>query len=261
MSWMSGVYREEWIGEFLLVEYSPIELERPSYAIVSLPDTGLVSVISAWHVVKSLGLIEVAGIDSYTYLPPLLVVSDKNLRMPIRIFAGRNLVVVYSEFMLSTQGLLQLSKILANYLERRGVDYVILPSGIPVQNRFELEVLKTYYLVTSHKAMELLKNIDVMPFENGFLAGPYALLVKELYRAKMSAILLLTESFLEFPDPEAAARNVDLISRIIGKPVNVKELLEQAELIRLKARDAMKNALKGLAQMRKDVEHAIPMYL
>jgi|UniRef100_A0A7J3Z585 Archaeal enzymes of ATP-grasp superfamily len=254
------VYREEWMGDFLVLEYKPIELQKPSYAIISLPDTGLVGVISAWHITKVLQLSEVGGLDSYTYLPPIVVVSNKLLRTPIRVFSGGNILIIYSEFIPVQQGLLQLSKILVNYMERKGVDYVLLPSGMPIQNRFEVENLKTYYIATTPKALELLKNIDIEPFENGFLAGPYALLLKEFTRARLNAILLLTESFLEFPDPEASAKNIDVISRIIGRHIDVKELLEQAELIRLRARDAMKNTLRGLAQMRKDVEYAVPLY-
>ncbi len=254
------VYREEWMGDFLVLEYKPIELQKPSYAIISLPDTGLVGVISAWHITKTLQLSEVGGLDSYTYLPPIVVVSNKLLRTPIRVFSGGNILIIYSEFIPAQQGLLQLSKILVNYMERKGVDYVLLPSGMPIQNRFEVENLKTYYIATTPKALELLKNMDIEPFENGFLAGPYALLLKEFTRARLNAILLLTESFLEFPDPEASAKNIDVISRIIGRHIDVKELLEQAELIRLRARDAMKNTLRGLAQMRKDVEYAVPLH-
>uniref|UniRef100_A0A7C4FEV5 Proteasome assembly chaperone family protein n=1 Tax=Ignisphaera aggregans TaxID=334771 RepID=A0A7C4FEV5_9CREN len=257
---MMEVYREEWMGDFLVLEYKPIELQKPSYAIISLPDTGLVGVISAWHITKTLQLSEVGGLDSYTYLPPIVVVSNKLLRTPIRVFSGGNILIIYSEFIPAQQGLLQLSKILVNYMERKGVDYVLLPSGMPIQNRFEVENLKTYYIATTPKALELLKNMDIEPFENGFLAGPYALLLKEFTRARLNAILLLTESFLEFPDPEASAKNIDVISRIIGRHIDVKELLEQAELIRLRARDAMKNTLRGLAQMRKDVEYAVPLH-
>ncbi|MCC6055277.1 MAG: PAC2 family protein [Desulfurococcaceae archaeon] len=254
------VYREEWVGDYVILEYKPIELQKPSYAIISLPDTGLVGVISAWHIVKTLQLTEVGGVDSYTYLPPIVVVSNKYLRAPIRVFSGNNLLVIYSEFMPAQHGLIQLSKILTNYLERKGVDYVLLPSGMPIQNRFEVESLKTYYLATTTKALELLKSVDALPFENGFLAGPYALLLKEFTRARLNTILLLTESFLEFPDPEASAKNINVISRIIGRDIDVKELLEQAEIIRLRARDAMKNTLRGLAQLRKDVEYAVPLY-
>jgi len=115
--------------------------------------------------------------------------------------------------------------------------------------------LKTYYLTTTQRSFELAKNINAIPFENGFLAGPYALLLKELVHARVNTILLLTESFLEFPDPEAAAKSLELVSKIIGRPIDVKELVEEAELIRIKARDAMKNTMRGLIQMRKDVEH------
>jgi|UniRef100_A0A7J2TZV1 uncharacterized protein len=257
---MLEIYREEWIGDFVILEYKPIELQRPSYAIISLPDTGLVGVISAWHIIKTLQLSEVGGVDSYVYLPPIVVVSNKIMRTPIRVFSGSNILVIYSEFMPAQQGLLHLSKILANYLERKGIDYVLLPSGVPIQNRFEVENLKTYYLTTTSKALELLKDTDILPFENGLLAGTYALLLKEFSRAKLNTILLLTESFLEFPDPEASAKNINIISKIIGRSIDVKELLEQAEAIRLKARDAMKNTLRGLAQMRKDVEYAVPLY-
>jgi len=55
------VYREEWMGDFLVLEYKPIELQKPSYAIISLPDTGLVGVISAWHITKALQLSEVGS--------------------------------------------------------------------------------------------------------------------------------------------------------------------------------------------------------
>ena len=254
------IYREEWIGDFVLIEYKPIQLQRPSYAIISLPDTGLVSVISATHILKSLKLEEVAGIDSYTYFPPVAIISNKTLRSPIRIFTGNNLLVIYTEFMLPTPGLVQLARILIDYLERKGVEYILLPSGLPVQNRFELEQLRTYYLATSPKALELVKNVEAIPFENGLLAGPYALLLKEFSRAKLNALLLLTESFLEFPDPEAAARSIDMISRIMGIAIDVKELIEQAELIRIRARDVMKNTLRGLAQMRKDMEYSVPLH-
>ncbi|MEL9939715.1 MAG: PAC2 family protein [Ignisphaera sp.] len=257
---MFEIFKEELFEDFIIVEYRHIEIEKPSFALISLPDTGLVSVIGAWHIIKTLQLPEVGGIDSYIHLPPVAVISNKTLRTPIRVFAGNNLFIVYSEFMPSQLGMIKLSKLLANYLERKGIDYIFLATGMPIQNRFEVEKLRTFYLATSQKAFELVKNLDLIPFENGFFAGPYAILLKEFVRAKLNTILLLTESFLEFPDPEASAKNVDIISRIIGKAIDVKELLDEAEAIRIRARDAMKNVVRGLAQMRKDLEYTPPLY-
>ncbi len=257
---MFEVFREEVFGDFTIIEYKPIELEKPSFALVSLPDAGLVSVIGAWHIIKTLNLSEVGGIDSYIHLPPVAVISNKLLRTPIRIFSSNTLLIVYSEFMPSQPGIVQLSKLLANYLERKGIDYVFLMTGMPIPNRFEIEKLRTFYLATSQKALELIKSYDLIPFENGFFAGPYAVLLKEFVKARLNTVLLLTESFLEFPDPEAAAKSIDIVSKIVGKPIDVKELLEEAETIRIRARDAMRNVVRGLAQMRKDVEYAPPLY-
>lgn len=254
-------YREEIVGDFKIVEYTPFKLSKPSYGIVALPDAGLVGVIAAWHLIRSLGLKEVGGIDSYGYLPPVLVVSNRELKLPIRIFAGNDLLVAHSEFSLSTAGMAQLSRVLINYLERKGVEYLILMSGMPVQNRFEVEKLRTYYVATSDKALELIRDVDVIPFENGYLVGPYAMLVKDALSFRLDTVVLLTESFLEFPDPEASAKNLELLSKIINKPIDVRELLEQAELIRIRARDTMKDVVRNLAQMRKGFEYTPPLHL
>ena len=255
------VYREEFLGDFRFVEYRSFRLERPAYAVIALPDAGLVGVIGAWHIVKSLKLEEVGGIDSYSFLPPVVVVSNKEIKLPVRIFAKDNLLLIYSEFMLPQVGMAQLSKVLLNYVERKGVEYVVLMSGIPIQNRFEVEKLRTYYITTSPRALELLKDIEAVPFENGYLVGPYALLLKESIKSRLDSIMLLTESFLEFPDPEASAKNIEIFSKIIRKPIDVKDLLEQAEVIRIRARDAMKNVVRNLAQMRKEYEYTPPLHI
>jgi len=255
------VYREEFLGDFRFVEYKPFRLQKPAYAIIALPDAGLVGVIGAWHIVKSLELEEVGGIDSYSFLPPVVVVSNKEIKLPVRVFAKDDLLLVYSEFMLPQAGMVQLSRVLLNYIERKGVEYIVLMSGIPIQNRFEVEKLRTYYITTSPKASELLKDVEAIPFENGYLVGPYALLLKESIKLRLDSIMLLTESFLEFPDPEASAKNIKVFSRIIGKSIDVKDLLEQAEVIRIRARDAMKNVVRNLAQMRKEYEYTPPLHI
>ncbi len=256
-----SVHREEILGDFKLVEYVPFKLTRPSYGVVALPDAGLVGVIAAWHIIKALGLKEVGGIDSYSYLPPAIVVSNKELRMPVRIFAGDDILLIYCEFTLPIHGMAQLSRILLTYFERKGVEYLLLMSGLPIQNRFEVERLRSYYVATSSRASELVKGVEVLPFENGYLVGPYALLIKDAMSFRLDTLMLLTESFLEFPDPEASARNLELLSKVINKPIDVKELLEQAELIRIRARDTMKDVVRNLAQMKKGFEYSPPLQL
>ncbi len=256
---MFNVYREEWIGDFRLVEYEEFQLDRPSYLIVGLPDAGLVSVIAASHIIKKLGAMEVGGIDSY-YLPPIAVIHQGVPRPPIRIFVKDRILIVYSEFLPPIQTVPALMNALLDYAMRRGIDNVICMTGLPIPNRFEIENLRSFFIPSTKRALEMGKSAGIPLFENGYLVGPYALLLKEAMRRRMNTLVLLTESFMEFPDPEASAKNLELFSKISGISIDVKELLEQAEVIRLRAREHMKRVLPGLAQMRKEYEYAPPLY-
>jgi len=253
-------FREEYIGEFKFVEYSPYRLAHPGYAIVALPDAGLVGVIGASHMIKVLGMEEVGGADS-PLLPPVTIVSKGEIRLPIRIFAKNNILLIYSEIALPPQAMYGFSRALIDYVERKGSEHLILMTGLAVPHRFEIESLRTYYIPTTKEADEAAKESGAQRFENGFLVGPYALLLKEAVRARMNTLMVATESFLEFPDPEASARNLQVIGKVIGVEIDVKELLEKAEVIRLRARDAMKSVMKNLEQMRKEYEYAPPLHI
>lgn len=256
-----SVYREEWIGDFKLIEYEDYFLRKPSYLIIGVPDAGLVSVIASSHLIKKLDLREVGGIDSYTYLPPIVVVHKAAVRPPIRIFAKDNLMVVYTEFLPATSAIPLLIQAILDYAQRKAIDTLVCMTGIPIPNRFEVEKLRSFYISSNHKVAASAKDLGVEPFDNGFLVGPYAILLKEVIRRRMNALVLLTESFMEFPDPEASAKNLELLSKITGLPIDIRELLEQAELIRIRAREHMKRLMPNLAQMRKEYEYSPPLHL
>ncbi len=256
---MLNIYREEWISDFRFVEYKDFTLEKPSFMLVALPDAGLVGVIAASHAVKKLELEEVGGVDSYLF-PPIAVIHRGVPRPPIRIFAKSNLSVVYSEFLPPTNTIPMLINAIMEYALRRGIDYIVCITGLPIPNRLEVEKLNTFYIPSTTRASELAKNAGIKLFEDGYIVGPYALLLKEAMRRRMNALVILSESFMEFPDPEASATSLEALSKIVGVPIDVAELKEQAELIRLRAKEHMKRVLPGLAQMRKEYEYAPPLY-
>ena len=257
---MSQVYREEWIGEFRFVEYREFTPKKPSYMVIALPDAGLVSVIAASHMIRKLGMEEVGGIDSYTYLPPVIVVHKGNVRPPVRIFFKGNLLLIYTEFLPAATAIPFLVNSLLDYGARKSVDNLVCMTGIPIPNRFEADKLKSFYVPSNPEVDKAARSLGIEPFGNGFLVGPYAILFKEAIRRRMNAVMFLTESFMEFPDPEASAKNLTLLSKFVGVDIDVKELLEQAELIRIKAREHMKRVMPNLAQMRKEYEFAPPLY-
>ncbi len=47
-------HREEYVGDFRFIEYTPFRVSGEGYGIIALPDSGLVSVIAAGHIIKQL---------------------------------------------------------------------------------------------------------------------------------------------------------------------------------------------------------------
>ncbi len=254
-----AIYREEWIGDFRFVEYEEFQLEKPSYMVIGLPDAGLVSVIAASHMIKKLELSEVGGIDSY-HLPPITVIHRGMPRPPIRIFAKSRLMVIYSEILPPAPIIPSLITAILDYASRRSIDFIVCMTGLPIPNRIEVENLKSFFIASNPRTEELGRKAGVELFENGYLVGPYALVLKETVRRRMNGIVILTESFMEFPDPEASAKNLEVFSKISGIPIDTKELIEQAEIIRVRAREHMKKIVPTLAQMRKEYEYTPPLY-
>ena len=148
---------------------------------------------------------------------------------------------------------------LIDYAQKRGIDHIISPIGVGVPNRLEIDKPKVYWIATSKDGAELLEKLNLKKFEEGFLVGPYAVILKECKRRRVSNIVLLAESFLEFPDPAAAAEALKVVANIIGIEVNVQPLIEKAEEIRLKTRELMDHTRRTLTQMKKALEYQLPL--
>ncbi len=246
-------------SRYVVDKYVDFALEKPSYMVLGIPDTGLIGVISTAHLIKKLSLREVAGVDSSVF-PPVAIVSGGKIRPPMRIFHGGNLMVVHTEVLPDVRFIGDLISFIGDLAKSYGVDYIVSMTGIPASNRLELKDLKSYVISTSEELNSRLAGYGLTLFSNGYLIGPNALLMKEASRRGINAIAILTESFAEFPDPEASARSIEVLSRIIDRNIDVKELIEEGELIRLRTKEHMRRVLKDMASMKKGLEHTPPIY-
>ena len=78
----------------------------------------------------------------------------------------------------------------------------------------------------------------------------------------LKGIALLAEAFLNYPDPGAAATLLMALGSFLGLKVDVKPLIDQAEEIRIKLREAMKRTLEAIKQSGKAYEYTVPaMYM
>ena len=243
------VYEEEYDG-LLLVEYEEFEVKKPSFLILGLPDTGLVGVISSNHLVEALSMKEVAGIDLAAMMPPVAVISNGAVRPPLRIYVKDNIMALSAETPVPPQAVYPLSKLIVDYALKRGIDYIISIVGIASPNRVNMERPNVYWIASNEKARKLVEDIGIEGFVNGYLVGPYALILKNAIRNRLANLVLLADAYIEFPDPEAAAAVLSVVSKITGVSIDVNKLLEQAEMIRLKLRNLMRQTKQTMSEMR-----------
>ncbi|MCE4603373.1 MAG: proteasome assembly chaperone family protein [Aeropyrum sp.] len=257
MSEKGIAFTEEIYGwEFLELEH----LEDIKYLVVGLPDVGLVGAITSAHLIKSLEMTYVAGVDNYGALPPVTIINKGEPMFPVRIYRKSEIAVLTMDVPMTPSSVPSFGSALVEYARRRGVDTIISVTGIGNPKRFELEKPQLYWLASDRKAALLAGGLrDARQPEQGIIVGPYSIILKESMKLKMHNLVLLTDAFIDLPDPEAAARVVEGLNSLLGLGVSVDELLKQAEEIKLRMRELMKETKAMMARMGKEMEYRAPI--
>jgi len=188
-----------------------------------------------------------------------MVLHKGVLEDPVRIYGNEKLAIVTSEIPLPVEVIRTTARVLASWLHEKGVELTVSISGIPTQNRLNIETPLVFGVANSRNASEILRSKGIEVMEEGFIAGVYALILKECKKIGMPAVALLAQSFLKYPDPGAAASALISLNKITGIDMDVKVLLEKADEIRIKARDLMRQAEGAIEGMKKPTEQAIPI--
>ncbi|MEM0053838.1 MAG: PAC2 family protein, partial [Nitrososphaeria archaeon] len=136
---------------------------------------------------------------------------------------------------------------------------LIALTGFPVENRLEIEKPEVYAVVSKKEYAEMLSKYKIEVLQEGFISGIYALFLKECLKAGLPAIALVAQSFLKYPDPGAAAELLNSLNSILSLNVDIKPLLENAEEIRLKARDLLRQTERVAPSAYRNVEGELPL--
>lgn len=236
--------------DFELKEKYIPQLSKPAYLLVSLPDAGLVGSIAGEFLINHLDLKEYGEIYSHKYLPPISHVIGGLAKSPLRLYHSDNLILLHSWVAIPANTLYPLARFIVNYAEKYGIGTIISITGVPVPNRLDLDKPTPYWITNSEDFAKELDELNLMKkFDEGYIAGPYATILIEASKKSIRNFVIVVESFLDLPDPEASAVALEIISKIIGFKVDTTSLLKEAEEIREK--------IKGLMQQTKQ---EIPNY-
>ncbi|MCD6368212.1 MAG: proteasome assembly chaperone family protein [Thermoproteales archaeon] len=230
--------------------------EKP-VVVVGLPDTGLVGTIAVTYLTEKSGMEEIGFIDS-PQLPPVLPFHKNIPRFPIRIMNKGRFVAIFSEIAIPVDLMTPLAKTLISFMKEIDADTSVLLGGIAVPNRIDLEKPSVYGLGITEDDRKFLEAKGVKLLDEGFLAGAYAQIVKECIKETQRGIILLGESYANYPDPGAAAAVLETFSKIFDFKIDVKPLIDQAEELRLKLRELMKRTIETLRSAQKRYERALP---
>jgi len=226
------------------------QLQKPTYLIVSLPDAGLVGSIAGEFLISHLNLKEFGEVFSHKYLPPISHIISGVAKSPLRLYHSDNFILLHSWVAIPANGLYPLSQLVTEYAEKYGIDTIISITGVPISNRLDLDKPTPYWIANSEEFAKELESLNLMKkFEEGYISGPYAPILLESSKKSIRNIIIVVESFLDLPDPEASAIAIDILSKIVGFKADTSSLIKEAEEIRAK--------IKGLMQQTKQ---EIPNY-
>jgi uncharacterized protein len=239
---------------FRIVETAPIP--KKAVMITGLPDVGLVGLLAASHIISSLKLDEVGSLES-DLLPPMIVVHGGIPKPPVRIFAGKALVVLISETVIPIPLLRPLANGLVEWAQTNSTELMLSLGGMAVANRQDIDAPKVFAAI-SEKRLESKLNGAAEVLEEGYIVGAYGLLLRRCVEASVPAITLLTQSYYNHPDPVAAAASLTAVNKVLGLRVDVSELLGRGEELRLRSKDMMHRTQEELTKMNKTHEYDLP---
>ena len=239
-----------------IVEEEGVEHKNP-IVIEGLPDVGLVGTIAASYIVEKMKYNEIGHIESDLF-PPVMVIHDGRMKSPFCLYGNEEVIVVSSEIAIPPNAVYPLTRTLADWFNNINAALVISITGLPVKNRMDIEKPEVFAVGNNEEVVKELKAKQVELLQEGFIAGTYAVMLRECYKRELNAISLLAQCFPVYPDPGAAASVIGSLDKFLQLGIDVGELMEKEEEIKLKARDLMRQTALSASEMQKSAEQDMP---
>ncbi len=229
-----------------MVELKPIGTEAPSI-LLGVPDVGLVGTIAVSYVIEKLKMNELGYIDSPKF-PPLVVIKESEVKNPIRIYGKDNIVAVISDLPFTLQIINPFFKSFVGWAKVLKPKVIIGITGLPTYDRMQVNKPEVAGIATTTAAREMLDRAGVRLLSDGVFVGNYAGLVKECSMQNIPSITLFAQSHLNFPDPAASLEALSIVNKILNIRIDLKQLEEEAERIKISTRELMLLTEKALKE-------------
>jgi len=223
------------MSEMKIIRYSDHKYYNP-IAIVGFPGIGLVGSILTSFVIRELEMEAVAAITSPDF-PPYTLIQNGNPYPPIRIYGCKrecatedcgDLIIVTSEITLKPEHYYTLDIAIGELFKELGIASVIALEGIPQFG----DDLSIFACGTSAASREKMDDLGLKRFDEGLVRGLTGVMLYEGFHSGSDLIAMLCPANPALPDPRAAARALEVLSKLMPElKIDAKPLYKEAEEI------------------------------
>lgn len=225
--------------------------EKPPAFIMGFPGVGMIGTIVAHQLIEKIEDIEKIGYIVSEDLPPIAIFYDGELKQPFRIYYSKktNLIISICEVPFQNDSYSDLTRTLLDWAMGMKVKEVVTMSGIETQT-IPLMMSQDYivYGAAEQSAMERLRNIGVEKLKRGLIVGFEAAILNECLNNRLDGILLLVETHMQIPSPEAAVAIIKTLQTLYGFEIDSSDLIEKGNEIRKKLME-LANKTQQMSQM------------
>jgi uncharacterized protein len=238
-----------------VVETAPVE--GVEYCLIGVPDVGLVNTIALGYIIQTKQMEEIGYLESDAF-PPVIVVHDGAPKPIFRLYRTDDVVAVFSEIPVDARMITPVARAIVAWAKTKRVALVVAVSGIAVPNRLEIDVPEVYGVGSTPAVTARLTTAGIPRLEEGFVTGLHAVVMQESVKQEVPSLLLLAQSHLKYPDPEAAAYATTALNDLLGLKVDVHDLLAQSEEFRVKMRALMQRTQHEMQRTQTGRDQEIP---
>jgi len=186
--------------------------------IQAFSGSGLVSIISAKHLIGELGLHLLGYLDS-DLVPPLALVEEGVVKRPIQVFGNKEYILVMSQANISQKNLKSFIRELFRWYDGLGITSLRILAGLPTGRDNSALSTTVEIVATDESTTTELRFLGAKTMSRGFVFGSIAVSLLEAQARGISAIAFLSNCIPSIPDFLAAK---DLLSKFAE--IEMKEI-------------------------------------
>ena len=229
---------------YALVLHDGADPRTGGVAIAGFTTAGMVGVIAASHIIKSLKLNQLGTVLNAEF-PAVALIHDEVPKHPVRVYQGDKIGVFTSEIRFKDKQDIMFASTVLEWFTKGGFDNLIIIDGI-IANDKQLTHGELYGVGSSAVARSRLKQAGIEPIQQGIVARITGFLLGEGDRLGIDVTALLAEASPMYPDARAAALAIEAVCDLTGLEIPLSELLENAREIENSVREVFEKSMTML---------------